>query len=63
MKEKHVKLLSDLNDFRTKELLILNQKAITMWMKQGDAKTKYYHSGIRWRRMKNELKEVEIQWT
>jgi len=40
------------------------QKARSIWFKYGDANTKYYHSLTRWRRLRNEIKGVEVdnQW-
>jgi len=34
------------------------------WFKYGDSNSKFYHSTIRWRRLKNEVKGVELndQW-
>lgn len=57
----HMKLLSDLKLIYNKENSILYQKARVNWLEQGDTNSKYFHSRIRWRRIKNELKGVEIQ--
>jgi len=34
------------------------------WLKHGDFNSKFVHSAIRWRRLKNEVKGVEVdsQW-
>ena len=43
---------------------IYRQKARVNWSKYGDTNSKFFHSAIRWRRLKNEVKGVEIdsQW-
>jgi len=40
------------------------QKARSTWLKHGDSNSKFYHSMIRWRKLRNEVKGVEIdnQW-
>jgi len=40
------------------------QKARASWFKNGDSCTKFYHSSLRWRRLRNEVKRVEVggQW-
>ncbi|KAK7334866.1 hypothetical protein VNO80_26632 [Phaseolus coccineus] len=40
------------------------QKARANWFKSGDTNSKFFHSVIRWRRLKNEVKGVEVdnQW-
>ncbi|XP_068501097.1 uncharacterized protein [Phaseolus vulgaris] len=48
-----------------KKLESLNrQKARSTWFKYGESNSKFYHSLIRWRRLMNEVKGVEIdnQW-
>jgi len=39
-------------------------KARASWFKNGDSCTKFYHSSLRWRRLRNEVKGVEVggQW-
>jgi len=43
---------------------LLSQKARTNWLKNGDSCTRFYHSSLRWRRLRNEVKGVEVggQW-
>jgi len=43
---------------------LICQKARVSWLKNGDSYTKFYHSSLRRRRLKNEVKgvEVEDQW-
>jgi len=48
-----------------KKLESLNrQKARSTWLKHEDSNSKFYHSMIRWRKLRNEVKGVEIdnQW-
>jgi len=43
---------------------LYRQKGRSNWFKYGDSNSKFYHSTIRWRRIKNEVKGVELngQW-
>ncbi|XP_068492263.1 uncharacterized protein [Phaseolus vulgaris] len=43
---------------------LCRQKSRANWFKLGDSNSKFFHSAIRWRRLKNEVKGVEIdhQW-
>ena len=43
---------------------LLCQKARASWFKNGDSCTKFFHSSLRWRHLRNEVKEVELgnQW-
>ena len=43
---------------------LICQKARASWLKNGDSCTKFYHSSLRWRRLRNEVKGVEVegQW-
>jgi len=43
---------------------LLSQKARTNWLKNGDSCTRFYHSSLRWRSLRNEVKGVEVggQW-
>jgi len=43
---------------------MVRQKARSKWLVHGDANSKYYHSVIRWRRLRNEVKGVNVgdQW-
>jgi len=36
---------------------IMHQKARKKWLKQGDLNTKYFHSSVKWRRMRNGINE------
>jgi len=55
-----MKLLSELKLVLENERSLLNQKARVSWLEQGNTNTKYFHSRIRWRRIKNELKRVDL---
>jgi len=39
---------------------LLRQKAITNWFKYGDSCSRFFHSSLRWRRLRNEMKGVEV---
>ena len=39
---------------------LICQKARASWFKNGDSCTKFYHSSLRWRRLRNEVKGVEV---
>jgi len=43
---------------------LICQKARASWFKNGDSCSKFFHSTLRWRRLKNEIKGVEVggQW-
>jgi len=53
-------LISRLKETDKKLESLLCQKARASWFKYGDSCTKYYHSFLRWRRLKNEVKGVEV---
>ncbi|XP_068486289.1 uncharacterized protein [Phaseolus vulgaris] len=57
-------LVSRLKEPDKKLESLLCQKARASWLKSGDSCTKFYHSSLRWRRLKNEVKGVEVggQW-
>ena len=55
-----VELLSRLPEIDRKINSLISQKARMNWLKFRDACTKFYHSSIKWRRLRNELKGVEI---
>jgi len=44
---------------------LMSQKARANWVKYGDSCSRYFHSMLRWRRLKNEVKGVEVggQWS
>jgi len=39
---------------------LLRQKARANWLKFGDSCTSFFHSSLRWRRIRNEVKGVEV---
>lgn len=47
-----------LTDYKIESLL--HQKARSNWLRHGDFNSKYNYSIIRWRRLRNEVKEVEV---
>jgi len=53
-------LVSRLKETDKKLESLLCQKARASWFKYGDSCTKYYHSSLRWRSLKNEVKGVEV---
>jgi len=44
---------------------LISQKARANWLKYGDSCTRLYHSTLRWRRLRNEVKGFEVggQWS
>jgi len=59
-KVNQMNLLSDLKLPLDKENALLNQKARLKWIEQGDNNSKYFHSRIKWRRVTNELRGVDM---
>ena len=61
---RRMELLSNLREVDNKLDSLSRQKAKANWCKFGDMNSKYYHTAIRWRRLKNEVKGVEVggQW-
>jgi len=59
-----MKLFSQLRTTEKKLESIGRQKSRVKWFKYGDSNSKFFHSAIRWRRRKNEIKGVEVdnQW-
>jgi len=59
-----VELMSRLREIDSKIDSLISQKARMNWLKYRDSCTKFYHSSIRWRRLRNELEGVEVggQW-
>ena len=55
-----MELLSQLGMADKKLDSIYRQKARANWIKHGDMNYKFFHSAIRWRRLKNEVKGVEV---
>ena len=61
---RRMELLSQLRMIDNKLDSLARQKARTNWYKFGDMNSKFYHTAIRWRRLKNEVKGVQVgrQW-
>ena len=61
---RRMELFSQLGLIDKKLDSIYRQKARVNWSKYGDTNSKFFHFAIRWRRLKNEVKGVEInsQW-
>jgi len=59
-----MELMSQLKEIENKIDSLLCQKARSNWLKHGDSNSKFYHSSIKWRRIRNEVKWVEVggQW-
>ncbi|XP_068503978.1 uncharacterized protein [Phaseolus vulgaris] len=61
---KRAALVSRLKENDKKIESLTCQKARSRWFKYGDSCTRFYHSSLRWRRLRNEVKGVEVggQW-
>jgi len=61
---RRMELLSQLRMVDNKLDSLSKQKARASWFKSGDMNSRFYHSTIRWRRLKNEVKGVDVggQW-
>ncbi|XP_068474698.1 uncharacterized protein [Phaseolus vulgaris] len=61
---KRCELIGCLRDIDKKLESVMCQKARVNWLKYGDSCTKFYYSTLRWRRLRNEVKGVEVgdQW-
>ena len=57
---RRIGLLSRLKGSDKKMESLLCQKARASWLKNGDSCTKFYHSSLRWRRLRNDVKGVEV---
>jgi len=57
---KRVELVSRLKETDKKLESLICQKARTSWFKNGDSCTRFYYSSLRWRRLRNEVKGVEV---
>jgi len=59
-----LELLNQLGEVDRKIDSLISQKARVCWFKHGDSCTKFFHSSLRWRRLRNEVKGVEVggQW-
>jgi len=62
-KVRRLELLSELKLLLHNESAILNEKARMKWLEQGDTNSKYFQSRIRWKRVSNKLKGVELNGT
>jgi len=40
--------------------VMLKQKVRTKWLETGDLYTRYFHTKLKWRRMKNTIKVIYI---
>ncbi|XP_068476937.1 uncharacterized protein [Phaseolus vulgaris] len=61
---KRIELVSRMREAEKILDSLICQKARASWFKNGDSCTKFYHSSLRWRRLGNEVKGVEVggQW-
>lgn len=57
---KSIDLVSRLRETDKKIELLVCQKARASWLKYGDSCTRFYHSTLRWRRLRNEVKGIEV---
>ena len=59
-----MELMSQLREVDRKIDSLICQKVRANWFKYRDSCTKFYHSSLRWRRLRNEVKGVEVggQW-
>jgi len=55
-----IDLLRRLWETYTKLESLLRQNVRTNWLKYGDSCSKFFHSSLRWRRLRNEVKGVEV---
>ncbi len=63
-RRKRMELTSRLKENEIKMESLICQKARANWFKFGDSCTRYFHSSVRWRRIRNEVKGVTVgdQW-
>jgi len=61
---KRTELANRLRETDKKIESLICQKTRASWLKNEDSCTRFYHSSLRWRRLKNEVKGVEVggQW-
>ncbi|XP_068503691.1 uncharacterized protein [Phaseolus vulgaris] len=57
---KRYELVGRLKETEKKLDSLICQKARAKWFKYGDTCTKFFHSSLRWRRLRNEVKGVEV---
>jgi len=58
-------LLAEQNRNLFKQEAVLHQKTRFKWLKQGDLNTKFFHSSMKWMRMRIGINRVEVngQWS
>jgi len=59
VKLRRMELISQLRLLDNKMESLCRQKARAKWLKFGHTNSRYYHSVLRWRRLRNEVKGVE----
>ena len=59
-----MELTSRLVEIEKKIENLFCQKARASWFKNGDSCTRFFHSSLRWKRLRNEVKGVQVgdQW-
>ena len=57
---RRLELVSQLKEIDKKIESVTCQKARVNWLKNGDSCTRFFHTSLRWRRLRNEVKGVEI---
>jgi len=59
-----MELISQMRVTNKKIESLTSQKARVNWLKHGESRSRYYHSILRWRRLRNDIKGVEFggQW-
>jgi len=57
---KRLELVSRLKENDKKIESLSCQKARANWFKNGDSCTRFFHSSLRWRRLRNEVKGVQV---
>ena len=54
-REERMVLLAELNKAKFKQEAVMFQKERQSWIKQGDLNTMFFHSFVKWRRVRNQL--------
>jgi len=57
---KRIELVNKMRELDKKLDSLICQKARASWFKNGDSCTKFYHSSLRWRRLRNEVRGIEV---
>ena len=57
---KRFELVGHLKETEKKLDSLICKKTRAKWFKYGDSCTKFFHSSLRWRRLRNEVKGVEV---